>query len=73
MFSHLGYVGLWVTRATSVIDDCINKLKIRGKFDIYMFEGTLLNLITEANSVVPDQTDPKWASRPGFMLFCNTG
>ena len=27
--------------------------------DIYMFESTLLNLIIEANSVVPDQTDPK--------------
>ena len=24
-----------------------------------MFEGTLLNLIIEANSVVPDRTDPK--------------
>ena len=31
MFSHLGLVGLWMTRATSVIDDCINKLKIRAK------------------------------------------
>ena len=26
---------------------------------IYMFEGTLLNLIIKANSVVPDRTDPK--------------
>ena len=32
-------------------------------------EGTLLNLIIEANSVVPGRTDPKWAFRPGFMLF----
>ena len=34
-----------------------------------MFEGTLLNLKIEANSVVPDRTDPKLAFRPGFMLF----
>ena len=31
----------------------------RYVLDIYMFEGTLLNLIIEANSVVPDWTDPK--------------
>ena len=30
----------------------------RYELHIYMFEGTLLNLIIEANSAVPDRTDP---------------
>ena len=41
----------------------------RYAFDIYMFEGTSLNWIIEANSVIPDRTDPKCDFRPGFMLF----
>ena len=41
----------------------------RYVLDIYMFEGTLLNFIIEANSVVPYRTYPKSAFRPGLVLF----